>query len=369
MIETNSLDAEKFHLVPSGDPKGVFEAEARHPDTGNLLGYIRYEEKAGKLELVNFGAGLPLSSLDVGYTTKMHNPKLAGCHGEGFKIAALVMLREGYAVHIEASNHYWNFHWGGSDRNQLYCGISAPQDHVLETQRNEYNKMVQGACPRKKKAYICADVKFTIGVHFRNGKKISAKDFEEWIKIPLDLTPPDRIIHTSKGRLILDPDYSNRLYLKGLLLECARTSREYKFGYDLNNGDVNRDRQWMRDPGVVASNLTTIWEEAAEDDETTTMAAYIAMHQDTVKWADVDLAENYITQTFAQKIWQFLCMENSEGELFYHDSHQGDSVGALPGKHERRMLRADEKSGCRNHPQKLKEEAKTTLAVSLDFIA
>ena len=333
MIETNGLDADNFHLKPSGfDSKGVFEAEGRHPNTGKLLGFIRYEEKTGRLELVNFRAQLSLSSLALGYTTKQNQGKLAGCHGEGFKLAALVFLRKGYAVHIAASSHYWKFHWGKNDSRQLYCKITAPREHVLQQQRGAYDAIVQGRSPREKRANILADVKFTVGLYRGDGKNIPAEDIRHWIKTTLDLYPPALIIQSSKGRLILDPQYSNMVYLKGLLLERAPKSKNFKFGYDLNEGTVNRDRHWVRDPELVASNLVTIWEEAIEKNQAATLAKYVNMHRDAVKWADVDLAADHITQTLAQKIWQFLCTENSEGEMFYHDSTHGDSVGVLPGE-------------------------------------
>lgn len=331
MIETNDLDAENFHLVSHGlDSKGVFDAEARHPDTGSLLGYIRYQEKTGTLELVNFGADLPLSSLDTGYTTKINRSDLAGGHGEGYKLAALVMLRAGYAVHISASNYYWKFRWGKNDPEKLYCNIAEPSEDVLGREHADYNAKVGKGPRREKKAYVFADVKFTIGVYRGDGDKISAEDFRQWIKTTLDLYPPNRVIRGSKGGLILDPSYSNRIYLKGLLLERPRGSRRFKFGYDLNEGDVNRDRQWMEDPELVASNLAAIWEEASEEGGAKIVAEYVTMHQDTEQWADVDLSENHITRTFAQNIWQYLCVENSEKELFYHDSHHCDSVCALP---------------------------------------
>jgi hypothetical protein len=329
MIEINGLDAENFRLRPSISDKGVFEAEGRHPDTKVLLGFIRYEEETGTLELVNFGAELPLSSLALGYTTKQNQAKLAGCHGEGFKLAALVMLRKGYAVNISASGHYWNFHWGKNDTRQLYCNITAPTENTLKKQRDA---IVQNGSPREKKANICTDVKFTIGVYRTKGEKIPLEDMQHWIKTTLDLYTPAFIIQSSKGRLILNPNYSNMVYLKGLLLERTPKSRKFKFGYDLYEGTVNRDRQWVRDPELVASNLATIWEEAIEKYEAITLVEYVNMHRDAVKWADVDLAENHITQALAQKIWQCLCTENSEGELFYHDSQHGDSVSVPPGE-------------------------------------
>lgn len=331
MIQTNGLDAENFRVNTSGFDlnKGVFEAEGRHPDTGKLLGFIHYEGKTGMLELANFGAELPLSSLILGYTTKRNHGKLAGGHGEGFKLAALALLRNGYAVHIEASGYYWNFHWGRQDSNQLYCKITAPRERAP---RETGNATIKNGALRGKKTNICTDVKFTVGVRRGVGKKISVEHFQDWTKTTLDLCSVNHIIQSSKGKLLKDSDYQNRIYLKGLLLDRSSKSREFKYGYDLKTGTVNRDREWMRDHNEVAHNLVTIWEKAIETDEAEHLPLYINMHRNIIKWADVDRAEKYISPSFARKIWQFLCTENSEWELFYHDSHHGDSVGAPPSE-------------------------------------
>jgi hypothetical protein len=273
-----------------------------------------------------------LSTLEQNYTTKRNQPKLAGGNGEGFKLAALVMLRKGYAVHISASGHYWKFHWGKKNNNDLYCNITAPSKKVHKEQSDAYTAIAQNRSPREKKANICGDVKFTIGVYRKDGMKISSEDIRSWMKTTLDLHPPDLIIRSSKGSLILDRNYSNMAYLKGLLLECSLNSRRFKFGYDLIEGTVNRDRHWVRDPKLVAMNLVSIWEEAIEKNEAATLAEYVNMHFDTEKWADIDLAEDYITSTLAQKIWQFLCTENSEGKLFYYDSRDSDIVGVSVGE-------------------------------------
>ena len=70
------------------DNGGIYIAEARHPDTGDLLGFVRYKEKDGMLELTNFKARLSRATLDLGVTSKREKDHLAGTHGEGFKISA-----------------------------------------------------------------------------------------------------------------------------------------------------------------------------------------------------------------------------------------------------------------------------------------
>jgi hypothetical protein len=47
----------------------------------------------------SYAAASP-ESLHEGHTSKQGNAKLAGCHGEGLKLAALVMSRNGYKAKI-----------------------------------------------------------------------------------------------------------------------------------------------------------------------------------------------------------------------------------------------------------------------------
>jgi hypothetical protein len=55
IIETLKLERRQFKLVIK-DLNGEYIAEARYPDSGELLGYIRYIKDKGTLELTNFGA-------------------------------------------------------------------------------------------------------------------------------------------------------------------------------------------------------------------------------------------------------------------------------------------------------------------------
>lgn len=68
--------------------------------------------------------GLEPKHLQLGTTSKDKKSGLAGSHGEGFKVAAMVMSRAGYKVRIEASNYNWSFHFGGQSRTQFKCTLN-----------------------------------------------------------------------------------------------------------------------------------------------------------------------------------------------------------------------------------------------------
>jgi hypothetical protein len=78
------------------DNRGIYITKARYPDTGDLLGFIRYKEKDKILELTSFKVRLSRVTLDLGVTSKREKDHLASTHSKGFKITALVIVRKGY---------------------------------------------------------------------------------------------------------------------------------------------------------------------------------------------------------------------------------------------------------------------------------
>src|SRR5205085_876132 len=62
--ETNNLGSQRFD-VETTDIKGVWLAKALHPDTKKFLGYIRFLEKKGTVEVTNFDAQLSFETLNL----------------------------------------------------------------------------------------------------------------------------------------------------------------------------------------------------------------------------------------------------------------------------------------------------------------
>lgn len=121
----------------------MYVAKAHHPDTGDLLGFVRYNGKDGTLELTNFKANLSRKSLELGVTSKRAKGHLAGTHGEGFKIAALVMVREGYQTRFETSSFYWRFTFAGHNKSLLYCNLTPVSQAKLLKQMSAYTLKIK----------------------------------------------------------------------------------------------------------------------------------------------------------------------------------------------------------------------------------
>ena len=359
--ETSRLKGRDFKILDKGfDSKGVYIIEARHPSTDQLLGFISWDN--GTVQYSNFGAQLSRKALNLGVSTKRDDDNLAGTHGEGFKVASLVMLRRGYRVRYEASEYYWSFQFGGRNRDILYCKLTRMQAKKLKQQMQDFDAKAKTGSPRGLEANIWEDVTVKIGRILGKGDKVAREDFLKWIKVSLDLDRPSKVISTHHGRLILDNQFKGRIYLKGLLLE-NEPATPFKFCYDFYQGEVNRDRERLSNERQEAKTLSKIWGDAIQIDEAAALPEFVELLQANTQWADVNLAEEYISIDTAKKIWQQLQVENSENKLFYYFDQNGDKVWP---PHALRILVANHLQGHRTHHQKL---AKAASAIEESYVA
>ena len=104
-----------------------------------------------------------------------------------------------------------------------------------------YSTKVNKGTSRKLTANIWEDVSVKVGrVHSSQGaRRIAMADFKKWLRVSIDLDRPSKVIETAHGNLILDPKFSGRVYLKGLLLESYSSATKFRFGYNLFQGHVN----------------------------------------------------------------------------------------------------------------------------------
>jgi hypothetical protein len=330
IIEISNLERREFKLTVK-ELNSEYTAEARYPDSGELLGYIRYLEDKGTLELTNFRAQLSRKSLDLGATSKRDKKHLAGTHGEGFKVAALVMARRGYQVRFEASSYYWTFRFGGPDDKHLYCYFSPISEKKLKKQMKANKAEIGKGSPRELKAHNWEDVTVRIGRLYgpQWGEKIEKQQFLSWVKVAIDLDQPSRFFETVHGTLIQDESFRNKVYLKGLLLESTSSAKSFKFGYDLLEGAVNRDRQRLSDTSEEAKILANIWEVPIRENAVGAINNYVEMLLDQTQWGDVNRAETEISESTANIIWQHLLVRDSGWDYFYHGQDAADQVSTL----------------------------------------
>jgi len=315
--------------------------DKRKEGAEGLLGFIRHSKATGIVELTNFKACLNLEDLKFGYSTKRGNKNLAGRHGEGLKIASLVMTRNRHRVRIESGKFYWSFGYRKEDQETLSCRLSPIIEPKIRLAMEIERKRIAEGSPRGPTSNSWEDVTVVIGRIQGIGEKVESEEFEDWLRVSLDLHPPKKVIETSYGSLILDHEYHGRVYLNGLtlaihnLLEKSMEAdtdepeealfRQYRYGYNLLRGEVNREREALKD-SIETRDFTKIWTEAIIKYPADTLKLFVDMLQEDDLCADVCHAKHCITNDVAKAIWQHLQGEESQRQVFYHGNTNIDRV-------------------------------------------
>jgi len=321
MLESNGLlTYEDISVTNHGlDSKDRCWIKAYCSNKQKPIGFICWD--SGKVTFTNFNAKLTRENLDIGRSTKRGNENTAGAHGEGLKIAAMVMTRNGYKVRMESSGCYWNFKITGRNADQFKCNISIiAEDKQMELADKHQRKMAKkDPTPQ---GLVTKDVTIQIGRVMGKGEKIRRSTFEKWMKISLDLDPPGNssdLVKTRLGTLILDPKYEGKIYLKGLLMEERGSLRQFKYGYNLKYGRVNRDREMITNIMEQARTITDIWRDGILAKEKLLLTKYVDMLKSSEEYADVDRVESYISDAVAKKIWhEIRYIESDNSSFFYY---------------------------------------------------
>jgi hypothetical protein len=299
---------------------------AANLSVAEYLGFIRFRKAIGSLEFTNFGAALDRQCLELGYTTKENDNRLAGGHGEGLKIAALVLCRNQHRVKISTHHSYWNFGFRGNSKRHLYCQFSPASADRIKRQKMTHDARRKAGIARDLTANIWEDVSVIVGKVNQNGRPIIVEDFHEWMRVTIDLNRPSELVRTPHGDLILDEAYVGHLYVKGIHVPLAGTEgHRFRVGYNLVRGNLgrDRDRQRLMDGEQEARTVTLIWETAIKQQEEKVLPLYVSLLRYHPLWADVRLAEVMITEVTARKVWGALAAEaRATGAFYYPEGYE-----------------------------------------------
>lgn len=311
IISSFNLNPRSFRPVVRETAKQIHITIHRETDeegdqsSRKLLGFIRFNRKAGSVELTNFQAKLERKNLFVGMSTKRGHDKFAGCHGEGFKLAAMVMRREGHYVRFAASEYYWNFSLRGRNRSHLACRLSPAKETSVEAKKQEF--AARSAKPKFKRGLtsnIWEDVTVKVGkARGDGGVSVSEEEFRSWLEVTIDLDPPSLtdVIQTAAGDLILDARFGGHIYLKGLRIEGHVSN--LAFGYNLAHGTIGRDRDRLKTAAEEDEMLNAIWEQAILTQGPDSVDTYIKLLHDREDCSEVGLTAQKLQKSAAQAVW------------------------------------------------------------------
>ncbi|KAJ0365562.1 hypothetical protein COL154_004419 [Colletotrichum chrysophilum] len=323
IIQTFNLNPRPFILEKNTTDSDIQITIHRTIQTGadqsqkELLGYIKFIKQTGTLELANFNAALDPRHLSLGGTTKRDDSKTAGTHGEGFKVAALVMTRNNRVVHIESSSGYWNFGFRGANKDKFSCQITKPATSTIKKHRDSLlSEISNGRARTNLTSYVHRDVIVRISTP-KGYESIKDQQFWDWSSVAIDLhcPSPEEIIRTEHGDLLMGPPFAGRIYLKGLRVSGQGPgSATYSYGYDFAKGRINRDRERMMNQMEEARIVASIWEMAVIERPELTKE-YVRLF-DVARSPDVAFTDTVVSKKMAEHLWQYL-LKDAPNCFFY----------------------------------------------------
>jgi hypothetical protein len=193
---------------------------ARDAETANPKNkmYFNYDAEAEILRVGNKDGHLETKSLLLGQTSKLGDNRMIGQHGEGYKVATVVLLRNGKGVKVynRSEKEVWTAKIVKSRRYQADVV-------VYDVEKVSIFKSVPDQ-----------DLIFEV-------TGISQDEYDAIVESNLylqDLNPND-VLQAGESRVLTDEAHRGRLYVGGLYVT---TSKYAKLGYDFEPTLITLDR-------------------------------------------------------------------------------------------------------------------------------
>ncbi|KAI2469199.1 hypothetical protein F4781DRAFT_422109 [Annulohypoxylon bovei var. microspora] len=309
-----------------------------HRNTGHskeCLGYIRWSRQngVGTVDITNRQATLQPWHLDMGSSSKVNDKSQAGMHGEGLKVALLVLMRgpQNHAVRCRSGGFSWTFNFT-SQRRLVACPVRMTPK-AIDNAHDQAKKEVRiSLLPIV--AILNEDVQFLIGPHVKgrdeNGypterTEVTRDEFKNWTRAALFLQNIDDggIVKTKNGDLITDPRFSGNIYLKGLLLKESKEGRSasitgnvLKYGYNFATGTTNRERESMAGADDESRAILAIWNSALLIKGNLVGRLHRLLNSKKIEYADVQKADSFIQEETRNRIKSFI-LEESKNKWCY----------------------------------------------------
>ncbi|KAM5351268.1 hypothetical protein ACJ41O_003991 [Fusarium nematophilum] len=297
----------------------------------NWMGYVRFRGRdgVGTVEVVNRLACLETWHLDMGGTSKANDVSQAGEHGEGLKIALLVLQRRGqnHSVCCYSGGVRLDFNFTTQGRLVARLVRMGPK-RTLALRSQASSMFKEGLVPFEPDAG--RDLRFVIGElgpgRDEEGKEVkrqpvTLEEFEHWCKTAIFFQdiPEGGMTLTPCGDLITDPSFCGKLYLRSLLLNESRgsssasiTGKPLKYGYSFKDGRTNRERQYLSSPAEECRAIFAIWNRALQVRPELVGSLSDMLNCSDREYADVAMAKEVMEGTTVWRLKEHLFSDRSK---------------------------------------------------------
>lgn len=197
--------------------QNAIDNETINPENKASFSFVQEDEKTGTVRITNKTSVLTKESLLLGSTTKANDENTIGKHGEGYKIAFMVLLRNGKKIKVynSSAKEMWEVRLVKSRKynGQLVTTVFVQKDAVWKKKTDDNLTIeVSGVTPEEYAEVIDKNL------HLHDYKSVAVGEY---------------------GEILLDENEAGRVYVEGLYV-CE--SKGFKYGYNLKASRINLDR-------------------------------------------------------------------------------------------------------------------------------
>lgn len=215
--------------------QNALDNEIENPE--NKMGSV-YNKDIQELRISNKTSSLEKDSLLLGTSTKAGNNRTIGQHGEGYKIAFMVLLRNGKTVTVY--NYGKKEVWKASlMKSRRYNNQEIP---VITVEKHVWTKV-----PDNDLTIVVGGITEDEYVLIKNSN-LNLRDYVRCLDFP------------DRGRILLDESEKGNIYVKGLFVA---NKRDFEYGYDLDPSRITLDRdRRILDSIRIAFETSELWNNA-----------------------------------------------------------------------------------------------------------
>ena len=222
----------------------------------SITGSLLYQKSLERVIFINSRTKLHRKILLMGYSKKLKSSNIIGQFGEGLKVGALALVRQGRAVSMVTSSDWWEFELV---QDSIYGETVLSVDVRM---RNEATS--DGIICLNNSRFLnnLPSLSDSTGT-FTIVSKISQDEWISFCKKFLFLEVPEERIETELGTLLLGSEHKGQLYVKGvwvsdLLKDGLMT------GVNFHNLRMDRDRRAVIHFSDIDHQISCMWVKAVE---------------------------------------------------------------------------------------------------------
>lgn len=277
-----NADVDYAELPPSelGEGQVGFVATVAH--AGTPLGWLLHDSASNRLVMVNRGITISRQALLLGFSKKAKHRQAVGQFGEGMKVGALALLRNGCAVSMDTGAERWSFELVHDEKYDMQVlGVHAlPRAAAAEAAEAEGSGLGSlGELP--------GEVAPTDSVCIVEG--ITLAEWESIAPKFLFLTDhglaDDEAVATPQGTLLLAERHRGALFVKGIWIAQYE---DMVAGVDFSSLQLDRDRVASLRREDVEHQVASMWVRAASSNKAVLMK-FFTMAQATTADAQIDM--------------------------------------------------------------------------------